>query len=126
MSTLTVPLVKTGGNMTTLATSSATLSKGYSLILNRKTDRKRIELPRDSKPLTVGSDEGADIKIPSLGETQGAFTPTTSGVKYSTRRGEIFTAKIPGIGIGILNATLHPGQTIEFPDGYKVTVKARY
>ena len=115
--------------MTTLATSSVTSPgfKGYSLILNGRAKRKQIDLLLgDSKTLKVGSNEGADIQIPSLGETEGAFTPTKSGVKYSTCRGEIFTSKIPGRGVGILNATMYPGQTIEFPDGYKVTVKARY
>ena len=112
-----------------LATGSVTLPtpKGYSLIVNGKADRERIDIPlTQDKALTVGSDGGSDIQIPSLGETQGAFTPTPSGVIYTTKKGEIFKAKIPGVGIGILNATMHPGQTIEFPDGHKITVKARY
>ena len=116
--------------MSTLATGSATSPtlKGYALIVNGNTERKRVDLPltQGTKSLTVGSGKESDIQIPSLGETQGAFTPTESGVIYSTRRGEIFKAKIPGVGVGILNATMHPGQTIEFPDGHKVTVKARY
>ena len=120
--------------MTTLTAASLATTprlKGYVLIQNGKAEQKRVDLPLPGdeltpKTLTVGSGEGSDIQIPSIGETQGVFIPTRFGVKYSTTRGNIFTARIWGVGVGILNATMHPGQTIEFPDGHKVTVEAKY